>query len=63
MNNTLEKTNAETKLREMFPMFNMDGLIQGIRPEISWTKILCLWIGIIFKRKGRRNYNGSVDIQ
>lgn len=32
-NNTLEKTNAEKKLREMFPMFNMYGLIQGIRPE------------------------------
>ena len=32
-NNTLEKTNAEKKLREMFPMFNMYGLIQSIRPE------------------------------
>lgn len=32
-NNTLEKTDVEARLRKMFPMFNMDALIQGVRPE------------------------------
>ncbi len=32
-NNTLKKTDVEARLREMFPMFNMDALIQGVNPE------------------------------
>ncbi|MBP3886886.1 MAG: hypothetical protein J6F30_04430 [Cellulosilyticum sp.] len=32
-NHTLEKTDVEARLREMFPMFNMDALIQGVSPE------------------------------
>lgn len=32
-NNTLEKSDVEARLREMFPMFNMDALIQGVSPE------------------------------
>lgn len=31
--NSLQKTDVEARLREMFPMFNMDALIQGVRPE------------------------------
>ena len=32
-NNTLEKKDVEARLREMFPMFNMDALIQSVKPE------------------------------
>ena len=31
--NSLQKTDVEARLREMFPMFNMDALIKGVRPE------------------------------
>ena len=33
-NNSLEKSDVEKRLRKSFPMFNMDGFIKGIRPEI-----------------------------
>lgn len=32
--NSLEKTDVEKRLREIFPMFDMDAFIRGVRPEI-----------------------------
>ena len=36
-NNSLKKSDVEKRLREIFPMFDMDAFIKGIKPEI-----LCL---------------------
>lgn len=36
-NNSLKKSDVEKRLREIFPMFDMDAFLKGIRPEI-----LCL---------------------
>lgn len=36
--NRLQKTDVEARLRKIFPMFDMDALIQGVRPEILTLK-------------------------
>lgn len=36
--NSQEKTDVEVRLRELFPMFNMDGLIAGVQPEMLSLK-------------------------